>query len=78
MSNYTKPTCRGSYKLNSACGQCGRCDEEQKQMDARPMPTLAEVKPLTNARNAKETLQELITEHGDDLEYVCDRSNAQG
>lgn len=33
-------------------------------------PALAEVKPMTNARNGKETLQRIIDEHGDDLEYV--------
>lgn len=31
---------------------------------------ISEVKTLPNARNAKERLQEIIDQHGDDLEYV--------
>lgn len=31
---YEKPTCRGSYALNSACGRCERCAYERSLMQS--------------------------------------------
>jgi len=31
---YKGATCRGSYALGTACGNCERCDEERIKMDA--------------------------------------------
>ena len=29
---YSRPTCRGSYMLRTACGHCERCAEERARM----------------------------------------------
>lgn len=34
FETFTKPTCRGSYAFNSACGHCERCAWEREQMGA--------------------------------------------
>lgn len=35
FETFTKPTCRGSYVLGTACGRCEKCAWERVQMSAR-------------------------------------------
>jgi hypothetical protein len=44
-TEYKSLTCRGSYALGTACGDCERCTEERQRMSMHDMILARDLKP---------------------------------